>query len=227
MMRDFSLTVVPLREIFGSVECTSVVDGVMAETVMEFAQLPAFISEVAAPDDCIPVFATPGYSNRPWRRTRGRGPLEDVTFFVISELWHRNSRTRCFMLHQAQVVYELESTCKTAPIHASSPSLRHPTPILRTIQVGSTVTTTNTSPTDTNFSSGHCISQSGRGVVNAGDALFAISIQSFLSGSDKAPLITLDGQAISGKDVTMDPYSGAICCWSSSKTTNIQILYFD
>ncbi len=63
----------------------------------------------------------------------------------------------------------------------------------------------------------------------SGDTLFAISIQSFLSGSDNinAPPVTLNGQAVAGKYFKMDPHSGAICCWSSSNTNNIKILYFD
>ncbi len=220
--RNFSLTVVPLRDFFISIKCASYDgDGVMTGTTTGFEILPAFLSEVQAPDDCIPVFSTLGYSNRAWRtprRTEGGGNhIEDVTFFIISELWDRKSMRRCFLLHQAQIEYESES------ITPSSGSLKVRNRVLRTTQVGSAVTITNVSFTD--FSKNHWISQSGKFVVNA-SAPFAISIQYFLSGSDKAPRITLDGQPIEGKDVVMDPQSGAVCCWDSTGTT-IRILYFD
>jgi len=218
--RNFSLKVVPLRDVFVSIECASYdEDDVMIGTTKGFANLPAFLSEVQAPDDCIPVFATLGCSNRAWRTPRRAGGdhVEEVTFFIISELWHRKLETRYFLLHQAQIEYESES------ITPSSSSLKVRNRILRATQVGSAVTMTNVYLTDR--SKNHWISQSGKIVVNA-NASFAVSIQYFLSGSDKAPRIILDEHPIEGKDVIMDPQSGAVCCWESTGTT-IRILYFD
>jgi len=236
MMRNFSLTVVPLREIFAGVD--SILGShdepeVQIETVMDFAQLRAFSSELVVSDDCIPVFATPGFCNRRWRRrTEDSGSaIEDVTFFVISELWNRKFKTRCFMLHQASLVRESGPVGSTNITTASSSpnslenDSNYSSLVLRTNQIGGPITITNACTTD--FSSYHCISQSGRGVVNL-DALYAITFDSFLSGTDKAPLIAIDGQSLTYQDVSlsMDPHGGAICCWAPNETT-IRILYFD
>ncbi|KLO13789.1 hypothetical protein SCHPADRAFT_346888 [Schizopora paradoxa] len=226
-MRDFSLTVVPLREVFVSVErATCDADDCMVATAIPFAQLPVYVSAVPVPENCIHVFATPGFCNRPWR-CQGRHPIEEVTFFVLSELWHRKMRKRCFVLHEARFENDNDSGVVGPSVTTTQPSSTSRTRLLRTTQVGLPVTITNTLSTD--FSSCHCIFQSGRIAIN-GARLYALSIQSFLAGSDRSPLITLDNHPINmlTKDIAMDPYSGAICCWESGDSeATIQILHFD
>ncbi len=218
----FSLKVVPVRDIFVSVERASEDEG----TVMEFANLPGVVAEVQEPDDHHPFFSTLGYSNRAWRRAEGGYHIENVTFFVISELWNKKSETPCFLLHQAQIEYESESITAQVP---SSSSLGVRIPVLRTTQVGSAVTMPKT--THSEYSRNHWVSQSGKIFVN-GSRPFAISIQNFLSGSDRALRMTVYGQLmLPDKCIAMDPQSGAICWWerhdSDTYSSTIKIMYFD
>ncbi|KLO13791.1 hypothetical protein SCHPADRAFT_346910 [Schizopora paradoxa] len=226
--KDFALKIMHLQEAFEGAEYTpSEENDIMAETTKNITDLPILSSEIEAfknPASLTCFSATLGYCKQSFqRKDRGGSPIDDITFFVMSELEYRivRRRERVLMLHQVRLENEFNSSNPGTSLLPSTET-KNWTRVLRATQVGHSLKLK-----EQQLSAGstyRCMSWSGRILLKSED-FYALSLQNFHTGSIDLPVVEVDGHSLKGQIVSMDPHTGAICCLAPKEIT-IRILYF-